>query len=207
MHRCSLAASNFVFPALVCTVSRCTSRRIWPFFWPSVSWSCWDLFLRHSALNPDISFSWSFVEKRDTCHTNPWFRQWRVSIHVPIIIDGRLLKYIKACSFFCLWTWINSEVSEISPADMDVRPWSCMIPIYIYNLPYYFRNLVKLQDLDLDLWHPFFPSEDLCRESRLRSPPALYTPVDNGCPSCNISPVMHGNTNSLSLENVHLHQK
>ena len=42
-------------------------------------------------------------------------------------------------------------------------------------------------------------SEDLCWDYCLRSLPALYTAVDNGCPSCSISPLLHGKTNSLFL--------
>ena len=39
------------------------------------SWYCCDLFLRQSALNPHISVWWIFVEQRESCHTDPGFRQ------------------------------------------------------------------------------------------------------------------------------------
>ena len=42
-------------------------------------------------------------------------------------------------------------------------------------------------------------SEEISCDSRLRSLHALCTAVDNGCPSCEISPVLQGNTHLLSL--------
>ena len=41
--------------------------------------------------------------------------------------------------------------------------------------------------------------ENVSCNSCLKSPLALYTEVDDGCPSCNMLPVLHGNTRSLSL--------
>ena len=41
----------------------------------------------------------------------------------------------------------------------------------------------------------------------MRSLTALYKVVDNGCPSCDISPVSHGNTTSLSLVENDSNQK
>ena len=73
---------------------------VWPLSWTNLSWSCCDLFLRQSALNPHFPSGGFLIALRESCHTDPWFRQWLTSIHVPIIIDGRLLKYINACFSF-----------------------------------------------------------------------------------------------------------
>ena len=43
------------------------------------------------------------------------------------------------------------------------------------------------------------PSEDCSRNSCLRSLPALHTAADNDCRSCNTSPVLRENRNSLPL--------
>ena len=59
MPRCSLAASSGVF---------LRSIETW----------LYDVFLSQSALNPHMSFWWIFVEEREKCHTDPWFRQRHV---------------------------------------------------------------------------------------------------------------------------------
>ena len=107
----------------------------WTFFWPHGFLVCCDLFLRQSALNPHISFWWISAEQRESCHTDPWFRQWLVSICVPTIIDGRLLKYINARFRLSLNTNVNQMYGKIVLRNREFRPWSNMIPIYIFNLP------------------------------------------------------------------------
>ena len=42
-----------------------------------------------------------------------------------------------------------------------------------------------------------FSSVECCWDSRRRSQPAWYTAADNGCLSCNMSPALHGETNSF----------
>ena len=50
------------------------------------------------------------------CHgvsdTDPTFRQCLVAIRAPIIFDGRLLNYVKACFLFVSEHHCNSQVSE-----------------------------------------------------------------------------------------------
>ena len=65
------------------------------------------------------------------CHgvsdTDPTFRQCLVSIRTPIIFDGRLLNYVKAC--FCLSLNITTihKCRIIVIRNIDLRPWSNMI--------------------------------------------------------------------------------
>ena len=74
---------------------------------------------------------WTWVEQRESCHTDPKFRQWLFAIHVPIIISGRLLKYIKAC-FVCLWPsrWFR-RIWKSSLATKSIVLWSNMVPICV----------------------------------------------------------------------------
>ena len=104
MPRWSLAASNgCVSSPVYLWHYACEPLDIFNhFFWPNVSWCCCDLILRQSALNPRVSFWWILAEQRKSCHTDPRFRQRLIAIHVPTIIDGRLLRYIKACVCFSL---------------------------------------------------------------------------------------------------------
>ena len=71
-------------------------RHVWPFVWPNVFRSLCDLFLGKSSLNSHVSFWCIFVEQFESCHTNPKSWKWLVSITIPTIIDGSLMKYENA---------------------------------------------------------------------------------------------------------------
>ena len=77
----------------------------WLMFWSNMSRSCSNLFLCQSALNPHMPFWWISVEQFQSCHSNPGFRQWLVSINFPNIVDGCLTKY--TCARFRLSLDIN----------------------------------------------------------------------------------------------------
>ena len=50
------------------------------------------LALRQAAFDPQASLWLICVEERETCHTDPGFRQRLVFNSIPIIIGGRRLK-------------------------------------------------------------------------------------------------------------------
>ena len=87
------------------------------FLRPNISRSWSNLCLWQSALNPHMSFWWIFVEQFESRHTDPGFRQWLVSINIPIIIDGCLVKYINARFRFVSGHQCTSEASENRPSE------------------------------------------------------------------------------------------
>ena len=72
-----------------------------------------------------------FSGQRESCPTDPRFRQWLIAINVPIIIDGRLLNYIKACCCLSLNINIIQRSRKIVLRNFEFRPWSNMISIYV----------------------------------------------------------------------------
>ena len=82
----------------------------------------------------------------------------------------------------------NSKVLENRP--VEFRFWSNMILIHENS-----QSAPEiLSSFDIWIWISGF-SLFFWR----KVPPTLYTAVDSGCPSCKVSPVLHGNTNSLFL--------
>ena len=82
---------------------------------------------------------------------------------------------------------VGNKESSLEQHDSDKR-----------HHPQYYRNLVEVQESDLGS-RASPSSEDrscnYCPTSLL----TWYTAVDNGCHSCNISPVPHRSRNFLSL--------
>ena len=130
MPRCSLATSSVGFSSA--HVFMALRRELFDMFDHSssqnVAWSSTDLFLCQSALNPHRSFWWIFVEQCESCHPDPRFRQWLVSINLPMIIDGRLLKYIKACFRLSLHINETQRYGKIVLRNLELSSSRNMIP-------------------------------------------------------------------------------
>ena len=153
MPHFSPAASNLGFPSAQLFLALCSEPN------DMFDHSSGQMFRGLVVLYSFVSLPWTHIHpsggfglsQRESCHADPRFRQWLFAIHVPIIISGRLLKYIKAC-FVCFWPsrWfrrIGRRPLEQHDSDM------C-------NHRYYSRNLRELQDMALDF--RLFPSSDKC---------------------------------------------
>ena len=110
------------FSPFVYGIAQWTQRHIWPFV------ICSFVSLPWTHIHPSGGFG---LSQRESCHTDPRFRQWLFAIHVAIIISGRLLKYIKAC-FVCFWPsrWFT-RIGKSSLAIKSIVLWSNMIPICV----------------------------------------------------------------------------
>ena len=152
MPRCSLAASKILVLLLPsCWWLYAVRLLTCLTFWANVAPSCRDPFLRQSALNPHVSVRWILPERRESCHTPIQGSDSDVSSAMfQIIIGGRLLRCTKACFSFVSAHQYNSEVSENRPSEHGVSSLEQHDSDFCF-LTYYFRNLVELQDLDLDL--------------------------------------------------------
>ena len=151
-----------------------------PFFWPSVSRSCSNLFLCQFALNPLVSFWWIFVEQRESRHTDTSFWQWLVSIHACSNNHrSSALDVHENHIFVSLSKHQNdSEVSENGPPEHGVSSVEekCFDVCDTHSAPSQASH----------------SSEDCSCNSFLRLLTALYTAVDIGCPSCNLARFLHG---------------
>ena len=116
--QCLVVVSQSFF----CGFSLWAFWHVWPFLWPSVSRSCCDLLLCQSALNPQKNLLVDFRSAKRV--TDPWFRHRLISIHVPTIIDGRLLKCMNACLCCDLkCRKINFTNSKTLVGGCRDRPW------------------------------------------------------------------------------------
>ena len=177
MPRCSLAASSFGFSSA----------------WPNNSGSCCDLFLRQSALNPYPfgGFLWSVANRVTPIQGSDCDF---VSIHIPTIIDGRLVKFINARFRLSLHIKVIQRSQNIDRRNKEFRPWSNMTPIRARIL----QKWCRASTSGLGSRASTFSSEFLLKWLP-EVAPALSKAVDNSCPSGKISPVVHGNTNSTSF--------
>ena len=95
--------------------------------------------------------------------------------------------------FFSLNIKVIERSRKIDLRNTEFHPWSNKITKYVISL----HESCLAPRSGLGSRAPPTSSVEVCWNYCLRSPPALYTAVDNGCLSCNISPVLHGNTNSF----------
>ena len=161
-------------------------------------------FFVNLPLDPHICLWWISVEQLESRPTDPRLRHWRVSLHVPRVIDGRLLKYIKTCD--CLSLNINGiqRCRKIVLRNMVFRPWSNMLLMCeVSHSTSEILSSFKIWIFDLGLLILLLKVvlQNLAWSRR----PAWYAAVDNGCLSCNISPVLHGIESHFVFLNVHLY--
>ena len=162
-----------IFRTFICGFAQWTFWHIWVFFfWPDVPWSCRDLVLRESAFGPAymplVDFRWAagIASHRSTVET---------------------LTCLPPCSKSDRWStlevhqgfWLfvpqhqwNSEVSENRPSQHGVSSLE-QHASNVRSLPFYFRNLVDLQDMDFWSRASHSSPEGGSAKSCLRSPSRL----------------------------------
>ena len=167
-----------------------------------MSMSCGNLLLCQSALNPHMSFLVNFRWATRTLSHGSRVQTviYLHELHQFSKNHLRLPHEVRQCvsRFSVDINECKSQVSDIRPSEHGVS-FSEQHDSDLCNFPWRSMNLVELRHLDLDLGLFFVSAEECCWDSRTRSLSALYTLVDDGWPSCKISPVVHGNTTSLFL--------
>ena len=199
MLRCSLAASTFSFSCdhffwlhtenfLTCLIIL-LAKDVWILLW----------LVSSSASNPNIFFWWFFVEQLESRQTDPGFRQWLVSMYVPIIIDGSPLEEHK-----CLFSFISGHqcnfrgIGKSSFGTYTFCSSSNMNPIYTCVITHNAPEILSSFDISISISGFFFSFSRILQRFLREVAHRFVKAVDNAYPR-KISPVLHVHTSSSFL--------
>ena len=140
-----------------------------------------------------FSFWWIVVLQRESCRSDPRFRHWLIVRQRSNNHRWSPLEEHRSL----LWL-LSLNINRIQMYRKNVLrnkvfcPWSNMIPIFL--TPIIIQKFHRASRSGLGSQAFSSSSEGFPSIHCLRSHSAWYTTVNDDCPSCNISPVLHGNT-------------